>query len=348
MDKFLFLLCLGSYACTNPVTKVSVQKPPTPFLKGQTHLHSNNSGDSNTAPSEVTKWYASRGYDFIVFTDHNVITPPDPGSEILTFAGVELTQNSRDCTPSPPPGMGCFLHINALFLEEPFPSEIPWEPKKSSDRVEIFTRALNASQKMGGIAQLNHPNFDYSADAQTIIEMAKRGVVLLEIANESFDVNNDGDETHPNTEALWDTVLTAGVTIYGVATDDAHHYNDAEATKARGEDAFVGDLGFIMVRAPKEPKAIKEAIQKGDFYSSNGVFLARLDTSKEAIEVVVSAKPKETYRIFFIGENGKVLAETEGESARFSLEKVKSSYVRVRVESSSGRKAWTQPVRLPR
>ena len=44
------------------------------YLKGQLHLHTNNSGDSATPPADVVRWYAARGYDFIVVTDHNRVT----------------------------------------------------------------------------------------------------------------------------------------------------------------------------------------------------------------------------------------------------------------------------------
>ena len=44
------------------------------FLKGQLHLHTGNSGDSATPPADAARWYAARGYDFIVVTDHNVVT----------------------------------------------------------------------------------------------------------------------------------------------------------------------------------------------------------------------------------------------------------------------------------
>ena len=53
------------------------------------------------------------------------------------------------------------------------------------------------------------------------------------MANQSSDVANEGDAAHLSTEALWDAVLTAGGTLYGVATDDAHHYADADAVRAR-------------------------------------------------------------------------------------------------------------------
>ena len=48
--------------------------PPPSFLKGQLHAHTGSSGDSATPPAEVVRWYAAHGYDFVVLTDHNVVT----------------------------------------------------------------------------------------------------------------------------------------------------------------------------------------------------------------------------------------------------------------------------------
>jgi hypothetical protein len=62
---------------------------------------------------------------------------------------------------------------------------------------------------------------------------------------------NQGDKRHPSTEALWDEVLTAGAMVYGVASDDAHHYYDAEGLTARGETVYTGDQArFSFAKAP--------------------------------------------------------------------------------------------------
>ena len=89
------------------------------FLKGQLHLHTGNSGDSATPPADVVRWYAARGYDFIVVTDHNVVTAAASPPAMLVIPGVELTQNVDRCAPPPPPGMRCLLHVNALFVTPP-------------------------------------------------------------------------------------------------------------------------------------------------------------------------------------------------------------------------------------
>ena len=199
---------------------------------------------------------------------------------MLVIPGVELTQNLQSCEPPPEPGRWCPLHVNALFVTPPPDGAIPWSPEAGIDRIGRYRRALGATRALGGIAQLNHPNFDYSADAPLVSQLAREGLTLMEVANQAWDSSNDPkDGRHPSTEAIWDAVLSAGADVFGTATDDAHHFDDAAAARARDEQVFVGDLGFVMVRARKEPGAIRQALARGDFYSSTGVVLKRIDRS---------------------------------------------------------------------
>jgi hypothetical protein len=127
-------------------------EPGVRFLKGQLHLHSNRSGDSDTPPDDVVRWYAAHGYDFIVFTDHNRITAPPSTSSMLVIPGVELTQNSNRCTPAPPPGRKCLLHVNALFVRPPALGLIPWGLPASSrsTRARLAATALPSSAREAG------------------------------------------------------------------------------------------------------------------------------------------------------------------------------------------------------
>jgi hypothetical protein len=166
---------------------------------------------------------------------------------------------------------------------------------------------------------------------------------LLEVANEASDSNNAGDALHPSTEALWDAVLTSGRTLFAVASDDAHDYDDADARRARGEEVFVGDLGFVMVRAKKEPHAIREALARGDFYASTGVLLSTLETD-DGFQLEVSTACPGQFEFAFIGEHGRELAHTVGRSASLKLEPGASRYVRAVITGPDGRRAWTQPI----
>ena len=126
-----------------------------------------------------------------------------------------------------------------------------------------------------------------------------------------------------------------GANVFGTATDDAHHYFDAAAAGARGEPVFPGGLGFVMVRAAKQPGAIRDALARGDFYASTGVLLARVARAGgpvEKLEIAVDARSPGPHSFTFIGAGGRVLARSQGRSASFRLGDARGGYVRVVVE----------------
>jgi len=309
------------------------------WLKGQLHAHTGNSGDSATAPAVALRWYAAHGFDFVVITDHNFVTAVDFAGPMLAIPGVELTQNLADCEPAPAPGMQCLLHVNALFVAPGRAGRFVFPPTGERGRLALYGQALAATRELGGIAQLNHPNFHYAADAATLAALAGEGLRLIEVANEAIDSNNAGDAAHPSTEALWDAALEQGARVWAVATDDAHHYDDAAAVTASGETAYVGDRGFVMVRAAREPAAIRAAIERGDFYASNGVILESLQARPGRLQLA-TATPHE-FR--FIGAGGRLLARSVGTQASYLLAADAGPYVRAVILAPDGRRAWTQP-----
>ncbi|MCH9688160.1 MAG: CehA/McbA family metallohydrolase [Deltaproteobacteria bacterium] len=328
----------------NPVAAADASTTKTQWLKGQLHLHSNASGDSETPPADVARWYSEHGYDFIVFTDHNRITEIASPSAMLIIPGIELTQNMETCSPRPLPGMACLLHVNGLFVGTDASAASTVAAPTGPDRLELFSHAVEVTEALGGVALLNHPNFHYAADADLITALAGRGLTLLEVANEAVDSNNQGDSTHPSTEALWDAVLTSGAKVWGVASDDAHHYYDAKAVRESGKLAHVGDRGWVMVRADPQVASIRAALERGDFYSTNGVLLSTVRTDDSGTTVSVQdGSPAGPFRFEFIGDEGRVLDEQTGEAATWTWPADHRGYVRVRVRDTQGRTAWTQP-----
>jgi hypothetical protein len=329
-------------AKTSPIAAAAAP-PARRFLKGQLHAHTSGSGDSDTAPDEAAAWYADHGFDFVVFTDHNRVTSVRAPSGMLALRGVELTQNLRSCEPAPEPGDACLLHVNALFVA-PSPGRIAFDPEASPARVALYGRAVDRAIALGGVAQLNHPNFQHGADLEVLVALAARGLALVEIANEAVDSGNEGDARHASTEALWDAALLRGARVLGTATDDAHHYGDAEATRARGETAYTGDRGFVMVRAEKTEASIRAAIVAGDFYGSTGVELTRLDLARDAVAVDVRAS--DAPATIDVIADGRVVATERGASLRFDPRRAPATYLRVRVTDARGRTAFSQPLWL--
>jgi hypothetical protein len=103
---------------------------------------------------------------------------------------------------------------------------------------------------------------------------------------------------------------------------------------------------WVMVRSEtRDAKSILAALAAGDFYASNGVELAELTITKKQIAVKVREKNFARYRIQFIGSGGRVLQETPGLTATYTM-RGNEKYVRAKVIDSNGLCAWSQPVFL--
>jgi hypothetical protein len=182
----------------------------------------------------------------------------------------------------------------------------------------------------------------YTGDAQILTRLAGRGLRFFEVYNSADKSKNDGEPGKPSTEQLWDTVLSTGKILYGIAADDTHHYYDAPKVL----NPRIGNLAWIMVRAGEKKEAsIKAAIQSGDFYGSTGVTLKKLEISDKAMDIEVVGLPGRNYTIRFIGRGGILLAEASAVSGHYEF-KGNEMYVRAVVVDSEKKKAWIQPTFL--
>jgi hypothetical protein len=202
------------------------------------------------------------------------------------------------------------------------------------------------------------------------------GLGLFELYNGEPTARNDGRNGRPSTERLWDTWLTAGHRIYGVAADDGHYFKfDDWLTHERDSFALPGS-GWVVVNANRLSRdAVVSSLARGEFYSSTGVVLRELryDRERYFVDVDLHATPAQTrvpavaeaapivsgepgITIEFIGKDGVVLARAHGDSADFAVEP-SHGYVRAKVtwlEALETRLddaprlrrfvAWTQPM----
>lgn len=342
--------CAPADAADTKPSGDSKPAPPAPppkrsgaYLKGQLHAHSSGSLDSDTPPEQVVRWYSERGYDFLVLTDHNRITRAEGTPSMLVLPGIELTLNLRTCDPPPASAFQhCLLHMNGLLPERPL-ERAPWRPApRSMRRSDLYGAEIAEGQRLGALLQLDHPNFHFAADASLLVELAGAGVGFVEIANEAHDSMNQGDATHPSTEALWDAALTRGARLLGTATDDAHDYFDDPSVAARFPMAYTGDRGFVMVRADRTSRSIRDALTRGDFYASTGLLLARVEVSAD--QVYIEADTERPVWFEVIGEGGGVYRAEAGRTLSFEPRAIPSKYVRVRATDAAGHHAWTQPL----
>lgn len=331
--------------------------PAARYLKGSTHVHTAWSGDSHTPIDEVVGWYVAHGYDFIVVTDHNRVTRYTGDAPLVVLRGIELTHNPGRCEPPPPEMDGkCRIHVNGIDLSESAadaeaagrPPALDWKNAVSPLRVDMYQAAFDKARELGGLIQVNHPTWHWGVDGALLAELARRGAVLVEIANMGFPRWSAGDDKHASAEAVWDDALGRGALIWGVASDDAHDYDDlADERQAAGARVYPPGTGWVMVRAERSAGAIRAALERGDFYASTGVTLERAEVLDGALDVAVAADSAGGHEILFIGQGGAVLDRVRGRAAKFSLERVRRGYVRAVVVREDGARAWVQPVRVP-
>ncbi len=309
---------------------------PRPFeglrwFKGNTHTHTTES-DGDSPPEVVARWYKSHGYRFLVLSDHNVFTDPArlaalADSTFLLIGGEELTAQFERRP----------VHVNGLDLAARI------EPRTDSTLAGTIQRNVDAVREARGVPHINHPNFRWAFGVRELLQI--RNDPLLEIFNGHPLVHNEGALDAPGMEAVWDSLLTAGKRLYGIAVDDAHHFQGEFAP-----DRVNPGRGWIVVAAERlETKALMRSLERGLFYASTGVSLAAVQVTPERLAVSIAPQGDYRYTTTFIGDGGRVLARQSGLAPAFALTPGVArglTYVRARVDDSGGRRAWVQPVFL--
>jgi len=295
------------------------------WFKGNTHTHTLES-DGDSPPEVVARWYKDHGYDFLVLSDHNVLYDPQRLSHLvdstfLLIPGEEVT-SSFDDKP---------VHLNGLDLHTLV------KPRTEETMTATIQANVDAIREEEGIPHVNHPNFGWAFGANDLVQV--KDYRLLEIFNGHPSVHNLGGGGYPAMEEIWDVLLTRGRRVFGIAVDDAHHFQ-GEFSRERANPG----RGFVVVMAPAlEAGAIMEGLEAGRFYASTGVELEDIRVEPGFMEIHIRQRGDFRYTTRFIGEGGRVLKTTHGPVARFELTRFEP-YVRARVEDSGGAVAWVQPV----
>lgn len=338
MPRALVLLLLGglglaaalhSARLTAAPAQPSTDRSSWRWYKGNTHAHTLES-DGDSTPDEVTRWYKEHGYQFLVLSDHNVLTPTaDLAREhgeperFLLVPGEEVT----DAFEKKP------LHINGLNVTGLV------EPRRGASVLDTLQRNTDAIRAARGVPHVNHPNFGWAIAPDDLQRLERYR--LLEIFNGHPLVNNFGGGDRPGMEAVWDRLLTAGRRVYGIAVDDAHYFKrpwDPRAPKP--------GQGWVVVHAPRlEAGAVLASLENGDFYASTGIEFDDYTAGRAAIAVRIRPLGDTRYTSRLIGAGGRVLAAVDGPAARFDLTG-RSGYARLVVDDSNGARAWGQPVFL--
>jgi len=295
------------------------------WLKGNTHTHTTNS-DGDTPAVDVALWYKKHGYRFLVLSDHNVFTDPVTlsalaDSNFLLLPGEEVTTSFERKA----------VHVNALAVTRVI------APVKDSTLLGTVQKTIDVIRAEGAIPHINHPNFLWSIDSATLFRV--RNDKLFEIFNGHPTVHNLGGGDWPSMEEVWDGLLSGGKRLYGIAVDDAHHFQ-GEFSAARANPG----RGWVVVRTPTLATAsIVHALEAGQFYASSGVTLSDVSVSPSTLRIRIAQQGDFKYTTRFIGADGTVLATDRTLNPTYTL-KGREQYVRARIIDSGGAAAWVQPV----
>ena len=269
------------------------------WYKGNIHTHTTKS-DGDADPEVVVNWFMEHGYDFLVLSDHNhrTILEHEVEGGPLMIPGEEVS--ARIQTGSIP------IHVNGIGITRVV------EPFHGDEIVETIQGNVNAILDAGGIASINHPNYQWAFDHTHVSQVD--GASLIEVYNGSPITNNEGGPGKFTAEQIWDGVLTAGKPIFGVASDDSHHYFDF------AHDMLNPGRGWVVVEAEElSVDAIVGGLAEGRFYSSTGVTLTELEATDERISLLIEQYATCLYRTVFSGPDGRVFAECEGLEAAYDI-----------------------------
>lgn len=214
-------------------------------FKGNLHTHTTNS-DGPLPPQETIAAYAHRGYDFLMLSDHDMIT------DITAFddCGMTLIQGNEITDR----GMHV-LHVNANRKIEPYMER---------------QRVIDAVNHQGGFVILNHPNWGENFVHCTQREMENlNGFIGIEIYN-GVSLRVEGNALATD---RWDMLLSKGRRVWGFGNDDGHSPVDF-------------GIAWNMVFAEKcETAQLEKSMRKGHFYVSTGVRIDAIHADTKSIQI---------------------------------------------------------------
>lgn len=370
--------------------------PEKNWYKGNLHTHSYWS-DGDEFPEVIVDWYKSKGYQFLALTDHNTLAEGEKWIELkkdsiyqsafksyLNAYGSDWVEHKIDSGKtlvklktydeyrSRFEEAGKFLaiqseeitdnfgnkplHMNATNLERKI------DPQGGESVVEVLQNNLNQVLKQREetgtpmFPHVNHPNFGYGVALEDMI--ALKGERFFEVYNGHPTVHNMGDSVHISTENMWDLINISYLEnnkpiMYGLATDDSHHYHRKDSKWSNA------GRGWVMVQADTLSAAsLISSLESGNFYSSTGVELRELRSTKDKLFVEVITEPGTLFTIDFIGclkgeSETRVLKSVKGQKAKYKMPE-DLLFVRCKITSSKKQDnpiedliyemAWTQPI----
>lgn len=321
-------------------TVLAAQAGKLAWYRGNLHTHTLWS-DGDDYPEMVAAWYRDHGYDFLGFTDHNVLAVSERWTDVLKNKGgqpaydklkarfptgwveermtdgrleVRLKRFVEVAAKLAVPRK--FLLIQGEEITDKF-GRLPVHmngtnvretlPPFGGDSVyEVMQRntdALIAQRERTGQPMLIHLNHPNFGYGVTAEDLVRvRGENFFEVYNGHPGVKNDGDDLHASADRIWDIILTKRLAELRMPVMYGLATDDGHNYHNIPSRASEPGRGWVMVLAEDlSPAALIAALEQGRFYASSGVTLKRVESNTSGLEIEVDPQPDAAYEIDFIG-----------------------------------------------
>ena len=280
-----------------------------PFYKGNLHCHTTQS-DGERTPEEAIALYQEMGYDFLALTDHRRVTVPTSrmAGDMLLLPGIELDYSLP----------GEVVHIVGFGMTNDILPKLNYEHGPQA--------GVNSIRECGGRAILAHPHWSLNTMATL---MAIHDTTAAEIYNTmSF--------LRPDSSDILDVTAAHGTLYPLVASDDTHQY--------AGEQG----ISYTMVQAETlTPEGIKQAMDAGLFYASQGPRFTQISLAEGRIRVQCSPVSRVYFHTNLVWTPGRAIIGENLTQAEYQLHCDEGErFVRCQVIDQVGRSAWSSPIAL--
>ncbi len=310
------------------------------WRRGNLHTHSHWS-DGDDYLEMIASWYREHGYQFLVFTDHNVLADHERWVNVEKSKGgreafdkliakfpalvdqrstesgeLEVRLRTFQEVANQLNNPGKFLLIQGEEISDSF-EKLPIHlnasnvvelipPMKGSsvyDTIQNNVRAVLEQRQKTGQPMMVHLNHPNFGFAVTAEDlMSVRGERFFEVYNGHPGVANSGDAAHAGTERIWDIVLTRRLAELHLPAMYGLATDDGHAYHNIPDRHSNPGRGWVMVLTDElSAESLIAALEAGRFYASSGVNLQRVESSPKGLSVEVEPVESETYVIDFIG-----------------------------------------------
>lgn len=310
------------------------------FYKAQLHCHSQNS-DGKLTVEEQKQLFKEKGYSVVAFTDHEHLVDNSflDDEDFLTITSCEVAVKEDAYKSTLKDRNMKAIHLNFYALNQHnvvTPCYNSVYDHYTNDRVRKITQfeceydrefspaginnMIRIAKEKGFLVSYNHP--EWSLD-NAVGYLQYEGLDFVEIYNHSCTMSG-GDSYIIK---AFDDILRDGKKIYATMCDDSHSLQ-----KMFG--------GWVMINADcLDYDTIMTALQRGDFYCSNGPEIYSM--TRDGNVVTIKTSPARRIALSTRGRRCDVLWGDTVTEATFEL-KPEDGYFRITVDDISGNHAHTQ------